>query len=153
MPLSLRVLMMDRCAIGPAAVTGGCVQFGPMAPFILPACKASLTEPEPCSEKQVVLDLAPGHPLVTITMPCGFTALEHFRELAAGSMEAGSLFQAIWRLLELMHAAKFYHFDAKINNMVLYEGAREGAVQVQGTQYWLYMIDFETALWSVATPP
>ena len=31
--------------------------------------------------------------------------------------------------------------------MILYEEQREGAVQVKGTQYYLYMIDFETALW------
>ena len=72
------------------------------APFILPGCEATLTEPEAVTEKQEVLQLKPGHPLVTITMPCGLTALEHFRELATDSPEAARLFEAIWELLDAM---------------------------------------------------
>eukprot|EP00729_Bicosta_minor_P024741 gene24741-30104_t len=89
----------------PMAVTEYYVyaKFGSMAPFILPGCEATLTEPEAVTEKQEVLQLKPGHPLVTITMPCGLTALEHFRELATDSPEAARLFEAIWELLDAMN--------------------------------------------------
>jgi hypothetical protein len=52
--------------------------------------------------------------------------------------------KAIWALLDAMHQVGFYHFDAKINNIIVLKQSRPNAVRIPSSKYCLYMIDFET---------